>query len=294
MSTLPTSGATELTSGQAVPETTVNAMGRALDAGWSRAVIEDRDLTAPPGTCGDGANYLVAASPTGLWAGQAGKMASAQGTNASNGWVFIAVAKEGIRLYVKDEDLETRYNGSAWVDQAEVNNAILQGKHTIPVMAGAMTTRSTNGAASGTSETTTNKVMVRTLDFDQSADEFAQFMIPMPKSWNEGTVTANFYWTATTTGNVVWGIQGVAISDDDALDAAFGTAQTVTDSVTAANDLMISSETSAVTIAGTPATSDLVVFQVYRDADNGSDTLAADAKLLGIKLFITYDAGTDA
>jgi hypothetical protein len=115
MSTLPTSGATELTSGQAVPETTVNDMGRRLDAGWSRAIIEDRDLTAPPGTCTDGANYLVKATATGAWAGHDGQLAVALGTNASNGWDFITVAKEGVKLYVKDEDVELLYNGG-WAD----------------------------------------------------------------------------------------------------------------------------------------------------------------------------------
>jgi hypothetical protein len=114
MSTLPTTGATELTSGQAVPETAVNAALRALDANASRAIIEDRDLTAPPGSCGDGASYLVAASPTGAWAGQAGKMATAIGTNAANGWRFQTVAVEGYRLYVRDENVELHYDG-AWV-----------------------------------------------------------------------------------------------------------------------------------------------------------------------------------
>ena len=157
-----------------------------------------------------------------------------------------------------------------------------------------MTRRTTNGPAVGTSETTTNKVMVETLDFDQSTAEYAQIRFLMPKRWNEGTVTAQFYWTATTTGNVVWACQAVALSDDDALDAAFGTAQSVTDGVTAANDLMISAATSAITVAGSPAAGDLVVFQFYRDAANGSDTLGADAKLLGVKLFITTDAGDDS
>ena len=78
------------------------------------------------------------------------------------------------------------------------------------------------------------------------------------------------------------------------LDAAFGTAVTVTDAVTAANDVMISAETSAITIGGTPAEGDIVVFQFYRDAASGSDTLAADAKLLSVKLFITTNAATDA
>ncbi len=168
-----------------------------------------------------------------------------------------------------------------------------QGKHTIPIMAGAMTARTTNGAAAGTTESATNKVMLRTLDFDQSTIEYAQIMVPMPKSWNEGTITAQFLWSAGVTGNVIWAIQGVAISDDDLIDSAFGTAQSVTDGVTATTDVMISAETSAVTIAGSPADSDLVCFQVYRDASNGSDTAAGDAKLIAVRLFITISAADD-
>ncbi len=170
----------------------------------------------------------------------------------------------------------------------------VKGKQTIWVPASAMIARTSNGAATGTAESSTNKVMQATLDFDAAADEFAQFQIAMPKGWNESTVTAQFVWLAGNTGNVVWGIQGVCISDDDALDAAFGTAQTVTDGVTATSDVMISAETAALTLAGTPAAGDLAVFQVYRDADNGSDTLAVDAKLLGVRLFYTIDAPTDA
>lgn len=167
------------------------------------------------------------------------------------------------------------------------------GTFSVPVPATGMTARTSSGAASGVSETAANKIMVSTFDFDQTTDEFVQFAIDMPESWNESTVTAKFVWTATTTGNVVWGLQGVAISDDDVLDAAFGTAQTVTDGVTAANDLMITAATSAITLGGSPAAGDRVVFQVYRDADNGSDTLAADAKLLGVRLYVTTNDADD-
>lgn len=170
------------------------------------------------------------------------------------------------------------------------------GKQTIWVPAGSMTARTSNGPASGTVETTTSKVMIKTLDFDATADEFAQFSIQMPKGWNEGTVTALFVWshaaTATNFG-VVWAIQGVAVSDDDALDVAFGTAQVVTDTGGTANDLYRSPETSAVTIGGTPAENDVVVFQVYRDADNASDTMTIDARLHGVALFYTTIANVD-
>jgi hypothetical protein len=123
MSTLPKSGATELVENQASPETAVNEMGRHLDSGFTRAIIEDRDLAAPPGSCSDGACYLIASSPTGLWSGQTGKLAKAVGTNASNGWLFSTVAVEGFRLYIKDENIEIEHNGSAWATPSLSNGA---------------------------------------------------------------------------------------------------------------------------------------------------------------------------
>ncbi len=286
----PKTGGTELAFPQANADAVVNGALRRLDALASRAIVIDRDLTAPPGSCADGSNYLVAGSPTGAWSGQAGKLATAVGTDAANGWLFQTVAVEGYELYLQDEDAVVRYFGGSWVIQSAGSGGI----YTLPVMAPAMVARTTNGAATGTSESATNKVMTRTFDFDQSTDEFVQFTVPMPKRWNEGTVTAQFIWTAGTTGNVVWAIAGLALSDDDAIDAAFGTAQTVTDGVTAAGDLMISAATGAITIGGTPSENDVIWFQVSRDADNGSDTLAADAKLIGVRLFITTNAADDS
>lgn len=169
------------------------------------------------------------------------------------------------------------------------------GKQTVWIPAGAMTPRTTSGAATGSIETATNKIMVKSLDFDAAVAEYAQFAVQMPKSWNEGTVSALFVWSnASGTGSAVWAIQAVAISDDDVLDAAFGSAQSVTDAVTAAGDLMRSAETSALTVGGTPLESDVVIYQIYRDAANGADTLAVDARLHGVALFYTTTNNTDA
>lgn len=170
----------------------------------------------------------------------------------------------------------------------------VNGAQQVFIPASAMTARTTNGAAVGLTESATNKIMSSTLDFDAATDEFAQFRWKMPKRWDEGTVTAKFIWTATNTGNVIWGLQGVALSDDDVLDTAFGTAQAVTDGVTATTDVMISAATAAVTIGGTPAEGDFVVFQVYRDANDAADTCAVDAKLLGVELTITTNAAIDS
>jgi hypothetical protein len=171
------------------------------------------------------------------------------------------------------------------------------GKQTIWVPAGAMIPRTTNGAAAGTAEMTTNKNMIKTLDFDASTQEFAQFEIAMPKGWDLGTVTFQPVWShpsTTTNFGVVWALQGIARSDDDALDVAFGTEQTSTDTGGTTNDLYIAPESSAITIGGSPAVGDVVQFQVKRVPANGSDTMAVDARLHGVKVIYTAKAGTDA
>jgi len=171
-----------------------------------------------------------------------------------------------------------------------------KGLHVIWVPAGAIAARTTNGAAPGSVETSTNKVMIKSLDFDATTQEFAQFVIRMPKSWNAGTVTFIPVWShASTTTNfgVVWALQGVALSDDDANDTAFGTEQTSTDTGGTTDDCYIGPESSAITIGGSPAKGDLVVFQVKRNPSDGSDTLAVDARLRGVYLLYTTDAETD-
>jgi hypothetical protein len=187
---------------------------------------------------------------------------------------------------------------SDWNAAHTVTGVDLIGKKCIPIPATAMTPNTTNGAAPGTVETTTNKVMFATLDFDASTIEMAQFAIAMPDSWDEGTVSFKAVWShaATTTNfGVVWAMCAVAISDGDAGDAAFGTARQINDTGGTTNTIYISAEPSTpVTVAGSPAAGDYVVFVVYRAATDASDTLAVDARLHAVKLFITTAAGNDA
>ena len=165
------------------------------------------------------------------------------------------------------------------------------GKQTVWVPAGAMVARTSSGAAPGTTESTTNKVMNKTLDFDTTTSEGAQFTVAFPKGWDEGTVTFIPYWTAASgSGTVIFTLAGVALSNDDAIDTAFGTSQSSTDTLLAALDIHVGPESSAITIAGTPAEGDIVYFQVTRDV---SDTLGVDAKLIGIKLIYTTNVNTD-
>lgn len=147
-------------------------------------------------------------------------------------------------------------------------------------------------AAIALTETTAARPDMYTLDFDASSDENAQFSVAFPSYWNEGTITYQAYWTttATDTDGVAWSLAGVAVSDNDTIDVAFGTAVVVTDdALGAAEDLMVTAESGAVTIAGSPAAGDLCYFNIERDVSDANDDMAEDAKLIGIKLFYTID-----
>ena len=164
------------------------------------------------------------------------------------------------------------------------------GRQTVWVPSAAMRPTSTNGAAAiATSESTATRPDMNTLDFDSSTQEYAQYSIGMPNGWDKGTLTASFYFThaSAVSTNVVWGIQCVAVSDNDTIDVTFGPAQTVVDTLhNTAEDLQISPETNPITVKGSPAAGDLVFFQVYRDADDAADTTnSTDAQLVGVKMF---------
>jgi hypothetical protein len=84
----------------------------------------------------------------------------------------------------------------------------------------------TSGCADLAQTELSNGPELKTLDFDKDSDEFAQFAVAFPKSWNAGTVTFQAFFTAasTDTGTTAWFMQGVALADNGDLNTAFGTA----------------------------------------------------------------------
>jgi len=183
--------------------------------------------------------------------------------------------------------------GDATISSSPVSSV---GKHTIWIPSLSMTTRSTAGADTGIVETSTYKNMLHTLDFATGSDEFAQFCIQMPKSWNEGTLTARFVWShgsTTTNFGVSWWIQAVAVRDGDALDVSYGTPVESQDTGGTTDYAYISPITSAFTVSGNLESNGYVMFQVLRDVSDAGDTMAIDARLHGLQLYYTTDAGTD-
>jgi len=182
---------------------------------------------------------------------------------------------------------------------ATVASAVIKtaGKESIWVPASAMYPSTTNPCADLVQvETTALRPDLKVLDFATGADEFAQFTVAFPKSWNEGTVTFQPFWTVTgtNTGTVAWQLGGIAVTSDATINTAFGTlvATTALAHSGDSNDLMVSVESGDVTIAGSPSTDDVCFFQINRDIS--ADNQSGDARLVGIKLFFTTDAANDA
>ena len=173
--------------------------------------------------------------------------------------------------------------------------AKVAGTETIYVPAAAMYPNSTNGCADLEQVELSNGPELKCLDFDASSDENAQFTVCFPKSWNEGTVTFQAFWTVTgtNTGTVAWGLSGGCIADDASINTAFGTNVVATAKAFSgtSNDMTVSATSGAVTIANA-AVDTMTFFQVMRDVS--ADTQSGDARLLGIKLFFTTDAANDA
>lgn len=137
----------------------------------------------------------------------------------------------------------------------------------------------------------TNNVSARVAEFGETGDRYAEWDAVMPDSWDGGTLTAAFTWTTTATANdVEWSIRCRSYGDAEALDQAWGTAQSVADTAGTASTTRITSATSAITCAGTPAGGELVKFQVFRDSADAQDTMAGSGRLLGVKL----DYGTSS
>lgn len=135
-------GAPELASGQAAPETTVNEQVRRTEAGASHFPVADR-VTAPPGSCVDGAVYLIIATATGAFTGKENQLAVAVGTNAASGWYYRALGTkdEGVTAWVQDENARYLWSGTAW------------GADTGGGMAAASTTEQLTGTDSAKSST---------------------------------------------------------------------------------------------------------------------------------------------
>ena len=112
MDTSPNLQLAYLMAAQSQKHVTYNEAMRALDVLVQQAVL-DKDLAAAPASPADGDRYIVAAGPTGAWAGQAGKIAAYQ----DGAWAFYS-PREGWLAWVADEDVLYVHDGAGWDELA--------------------------------------------------------------------------------------------------------------------------------------------------------------------------------
>ena len=211
--------------------------------------------------------------------------------NAStgNGPILSATGETNVDINLNPKGTGVLKSGAAAVNIA--------GKETMWIPSSAMYGATTNPADAQQVETTATRPDMKVLDFDAGTNEFAQFSVAFPKSWNEGTITYQVFWTPsnTNTGNCIFRLSGVSVGDGDTIDVAYGTNQDITDAgIGTVEDQQVSGVSPAVTIAGSPAVDQLCYLQLQRDATAGADTFTGDARVLGIKIFFTTDAANDA
>lgn len=169
------------------------------------------------------------------------------------------------------------------------------GKKTMWIPAAAMYANTTAGCSALTQVELSNGPELKVLDFAAGADDHAQFTVSFPKSWNEGTVTFQPFWTVTgtNTGTVVWGMSAVACADNATQNVTFGnialTAAKAHSGTT--QDINVSAVSAALTIKAA-AVDTLTYFQIFNDTSASGQTGAA--RLTGVKVFFTTDAVNDA
>jgi len=206
-----------------------------------------------------------------------------------NGPTFTASGETNVDININPKGSGVLKSGSSAVKIA--------GKEAMWIPAPAMFGPTTNPADAAQVETTATRPDLKVFDFDASTAQYTQFSVAMPESWDLGTVTYQVYWSPSTTntGNCIFGLQGVSCGDSDTIDVAYGTAQEVTDAgIGTVEDQQVTAESSAMTIAGSPADDQQTYFQLYRDAADGSDTFTGEARVLGVKIYYTTNAANDA
>ncbi|MBY0354712.1 MAG: DUF2793 domain-containing protein [Rickettsiales bacterium] len=278
--------ATLVETAQAQKEVTVNEALVRLDALLNTGVI-DRDLATPPASPAQGDVYIVAASPTGLWAGKATQIAYFDQV-----WRFIP-ARAGVCVWLNDEQALCRFSGSIW-------EVVLPTQRTrcLRLMPDVLRPAASGGAASITRLSMgANAADIHTLDFDAATQETAHALVALPRQWDRQTVYAQIVWShAATTVNfgVTWSLAAVAMGDAETLTTAYGTAITVNDVGGATNTLYISDFSAPITVAGSPQVGDAVFLRIQRLATDAADTLAIDARLHEVRLYYTvWDAGNE-
>lgn len=155
-------------------------------------------------------------------------------------------------------------------------------------MAGSAMITTTNPGDMGQQETSGQKNNYIYLAFTDEGTETAQWIVDFPADWNSSAnVILTPIWTAQSgSGTVHFDITGKLFNNDNALDTALSAIGDSEDTLITAGDLHIAPDTTGAAISPVSSGGNTAIIKVVRDS--GTDTLAATAQLIGIR--IKYEA----
>jgi hypothetical protein len=242
-----------------------------------------------------GSTFTLSLTPaSSLGDGFSVEIKNSEGTSSTN---QVTIDPNGSELI--DDRSTVILKPGQWIRLvARSNNWIIAGgnswriRQTVGVGAAGWKARATGGAATGTYESSTNKINLDTLDFDASSIELAGLHYPKPDSYLGGDIVikTRILKAAGAGGGLTWGYGARCFTSLDALDAALSSVTTSSLAIAStAVDQMIELPDITVTPAGTPAGGKMIYIEGSRRATASGDTLASDARL--IETVIEFDAG---
>lgn len=135
-----------------------------------------------------------------------------------------------------------------------------------------------------------------TYGFDDAVTNTVRLRLPMPVTWDVGTVKFQFEMASTgnntSSTNVVYQLKaGTSLSNAGAEQTVtFGTAITFTNHVSAVSNRMVICTTGPLTIGNTPAVNAPVIFELTRLTSDAVDVNTNRIHVLGSQLFYTETA----
>ena len=135
--------------------------------------------------------------------------------------------------------------------------------------------------SAGSTETT---LLRCTADFpDADGDYSLQQAFMLPSDWT-GNIDLKFMWkAAATSGDAVWQAALVCRADGEADDAAFNTANTVTDTAKGTTLQLNTASIASMTTTGCAA-GELAHLKVFRNRTHASDTITGTISLVGVEV----------
>ncbi len=209
--------------------------------------------------------------------------------NATPKWARLAGNTTTTKKFLTQTGNGTVSAAPAWDVPAHSDISTASMKQTLLLQGWQPTTTAGCAAGQKSERGTTNKHDIYSLAFDPTTAENAFIENSMPDNWDGGVVNFRVLWyaktgyIATSSDGVAWTLKATSYADGDAIDAAYGTGVTVTDTGTANDQLRCTVVSADLTVAGAGA-GELVHWVITRTVSDAADDWAADAELVSVVL----------